>query len=296
MEEKKKATTVDEQIEKLTSRGMKIDDPEKAKENLQDIGYFRLGFYWFPFEESYPRKTKRDHSFKEGTRFDYAMRLYYFDFDLRNLFLRYISRIEINFRTTLIYYVSNQYKDDPFWYINPKVVKQDFINGNKFQSALRDVEKETVIKSDLKCHSRDYSPAWKALEFMSFGTIILLYDNLLDGGLRHRISVAYGMEAPTQFSSYINTVRRLRNACAHGKVLYDVNLSEAISSGPLGDLKNRKTMLSGAYMVFKYLLGQVSKNRVDEMKSGLISAFDRVTDKVVRDIIINNSGFDMENL
>lgn len=289
MEEKKTATTVDEQIEKLTSRGMKIDDPEKAKENLQDIGYFRLGFYWFPLEKSYPRKTKRDHSFKEGTRFDYAMRLYYFDFDLRNLFLRYISRIEINFRTTLIYYVSNQYKDDPFWYINPKVVKQDFINGNKFQAALSDVEKETVIKADLKCHNRAYSPAWKALEFTSFGTVILLYDNLVNGGLRHRISVACGMEAPTQFSSYINTVRRLRNACAHGKVLYD-------SSGPLGDLKNRKTMVSGAYMVFKYLLGQVSKNRVDEMKSGLISAFDRVTDKVVRDIIINNSGFDMENL
>ena len=296
MEEKKTATTVDEQIAKLASRGMQIDDQEKAKENLLDIGYFRLGFYWFPFEESYPRKIKRDHRFKEGTKFDYAMRLYYFDFDLRNLFLRYISRIEINFRTTLIYHVSNKYRDDPFWYINTKIVKKELIDDDEFKLALKGVKKETVIKADLKHHKRDDSPAWKALEFMSFGKIILLYDNLVDGGLRHQISVAYGMEAPSQFSSYINTVRRLRNACAHGKVLFDMNLPEAISSGPLGDLGNRKTMLSGAYMVFKYLLGRVSKNRVDEMKGGLIAAFDRVTDKIVKDVIINNSGFDVENL
>lgn len=53
----KKATTIDEQIALLKSRGMVIDDVKKAKENLFDIGYFRLGFYWFPFEATYPRKT-----------------------------------------------------------------------------------------------------------------------------------------------------------------------------------------------------------------------------------------------
>ena len=296
MKMEKTATTIKEQICKLKSRGMQIDDVQKAEENLLDIGYFRLGFYWFPFEKSYPRKTERDHCFREGTKFDYAMRLYYFDFDLRNLFLRYISRIEVNCRTTLTYYVSNKYKNDPFWYINPKVVKQSLIDSEKFQTAIRDMKKEPVIKQDLRRHKRDYPPAWKALEFMSFGTIISIYDNLIDGGLRHQISVVYGMEAPSQFSNYINTVRRLRNACAHSKVLFDLHLPEAISNGPLGDLKSRKTMLSGAYMVFKYLLERISKNRAHEMQSGLIVAFDRVTDTIVKDIIIENSGFDIENL
>lgn len=48
--ELKLATNIDEQITKLVERGMVIDNVEKAKENLLDIGYFRLGFYWFPFE------------------------------------------------------------------------------------------------------------------------------------------------------------------------------------------------------------------------------------------------------
>ena len=65
----KLATNVDEQIAKLESRGMSIGDKDKAKECLLDIGYFRLGFYWFPFEKSYPRKINRTHEFKEGTFF-----------------------------------------------------------------------------------------------------------------------------------------------------------------------------------------------------------------------------------
>lgn len=59
------ATTIDEQIKLLKDRGMNIEDEVKARENLMDIGYFRLGFYWFPFEKTYPRKNKRDHNLKK---------------------------------------------------------------------------------------------------------------------------------------------------------------------------------------------------------------------------------------
>ena len=37
-----KATTVDQQIELLRSRGMDIEDEVKAKEILLDVGYYRL--------------------------------------------------------------------------------------------------------------------------------------------------------------------------------------------------------------------------------------------------------------
>lgn len=45
----KTATSIEEQIELLQNRGMKVADKEKAKEVLLDIGYYRLGFYWFPY-------------------------------------------------------------------------------------------------------------------------------------------------------------------------------------------------------------------------------------------------------
>lgn len=106
----KYATTIDEQIKKLKDRGLIISDEEKAKEVLLDIGYYRFGSYLFPFELTYPSKTDRTHKLKNPTFFEDALDLYYFDSDLRLLLLKYITRIEINLRTFITYYVSNVYK------------------------------------------------------------------------------------------------------------------------------------------------------------------------------------------
>lgn len=290
------ATNVEEQIAKLESRGMTISDREKAKECLLDIGYFRLGFYWFPFEKTYPRKINRNHEFKEGTCFDYAIRLYYFDFDLRNILLKYISRVEINFRTKLIYYASNRYKQSPCWYQDSKYVNQAFLEDDIMTKAMKDAAKEDVIVQDMKAHNRRISPAWKAMEFFSFGTTILLYENLKENPLKCEISKLYGISSPNNFLSYIDTIRKLRNFCAHGKVLFDKNLPEAISNGPLGYLGNSKTQLFGAYRVLEYVMGQISQNRAQDMRREVKALFDNMPDDIVKSIILQNSGFQLEML
>lgn len=292
----KLATNVDEQIAKLESRGMTIGDKNKAKECLLDIGYFRLGFYWFPFEESYPRKVNRTHAFKDGTCFDYAIQLYYFDYDLRNILLKYINRIEINFRTKLIYHASNRYKQNPFWYQDDKYVNKAFLDSDVMEKAMKNASKEDVIIQDMKAHKRNVSPAWKAMEFFSFGAAISLYNNLKEGPLKCEISNLYGISSPNNFFSYIDTVRKLRNYCAHGKVLYDKNLPEAISNGPLGYLGNNKTQIFGAYRVLEYLLGQVSQNRVQDMKQEVKALFDKMPNGIVKQIILQNSGFQLKML
>ena len=85
---------------------MTIADEAKAKEVLLDVGYYRLGFYWFPFEKSYPAKRNRTHEFVPGSNFDDAVKLYYFDYKLRSILAFYINRIEINFRNYLTYTLS----------------------------------------------------------------------------------------------------------------------------------------------------------------------------------------------
>lgn len=292
----KLATNVDEQIARLESRGMIIDDKDKAKECLLDIGYFRLGFYWFPFEKSYPRKANRTHEFKEGTCFDYAIRLYYFDYDLRNILLKYINRIEINFRTKLIYQASNRYKQDPFWYQDSKYVNQAFLEDDVMEKAMKDASKEDVIIQDMRVHKRNISPAWKTMEFFSFGATISLYNNLKEGPLKCEISNLYGMSSPNNFLSYIDTVRKLRNYCAHGKVLFDKNLPEAISNGPLGYLGNSKTQLFCAYRVLEYLLGRISQNRVQDLKQEVKALFSKMPDDIVKQIVLQNSGFQLSML
>ena len=293
------ATTIEEQIELLRSRGMTFGNEEKVKENLLDIGYYRLGFYWFPFEVTFPRIEKRDHKFKEGTLFENVIQLYYFDFDVRNIFLRYISRIEINFRTKLIYIASNHFRDNPFWYVDSKCVKKDFLESDDYQRALDDLDREMVIARDKTRYHRNYAPAWKAIEFMSLGIVIQLFNNLKDkdGIIRSRISMHFGIGSPNQFSNYMDAIRRLRNSCAHGKMIFDYKVPGALTNAaPIKLNPSQITNLSGTYQVFKYLLGRVSKNRVIEMRDKLKEAFDNVQDEYVMNIITQNTGMDAKNL
>ena len=144
----KQATTVEQQIEELKNRGVQIDiSEEKAKEILSDIGYFRLGFYCFPFETTYPNRNNRTHQYKQGTEFSDIVSLYYFDVDLRNILSRYLNRIEINFRTNIIYRVSNQYIECNTWFVSPTVMNKSFID--KFDNDLytENFKKNPIIRN-----------------------------------------------------------------------------------------------------------------------------------------------------
>lgn len=81
MNSMKKAYTIDQQIARLKSNGMTFDDEEKAKEILLDVGYYRLGFYSFPYEIKFPCLEHRDHQLKPGTTFKSVYDLYEFDTD-----------------------------------------------------------------------------------------------------------------------------------------------------------------------------------------------------------------------
>ena len=53
--------------------------------------------------------------------------LYYLDVDLRSILMRYTNRIEINFRTKLIYEASNKYRNIPTWFAKHNLVMNSFI-------------------------------------------------------------------------------------------------------------------------------------------------------------------------
>ncbi len=141
----KRALNIEEQIELLKNRGVLFDDVEKAKEILLDIGYYRLGFYSFPFEKSFPSKKNRTHNFKANTTFKSIYDLYLFDTKLRRILLNALDRIEVNLRSYITYYVSNYYNNSPTWFVDKNIVDSNFIKtfgGNVYNKLLEN----TVIK------------------------------------------------------------------------------------------------------------------------------------------------------
>lgn len=267
----KTATTLDEQIAKLKGRGMIIPDEEKAKEILLDIGYYRLGFYWFPFEKGYPSKRKRQHVFKQGANFDDAVSLYYFDWDLRNILAPFLHRIEICFRTAVIYIVSNHYKHNPTWFVDSKIVENKFITD--FPGFYKDIRKNDAIKHHHQKYPNDiYAPAWKTLEYMTFGNMLYLFQNLKNERLRQQIADRFNISNLDAFESQMKTVRVIRNICAHGHNLYDIHFPQSIKVGELKGLDNKqRNNISGGIIVMESILRAISENRRQEFISKINS-------------------------
>ncbi|MDE5903824.1 Abi family protein [Duncaniella sp.] len=262
----KSATTIDRQLGLLESRGLAIADKDKAREILLDIGYYRLGFYLFPFEKSYPDLRNRTHEYIEGASFEDAVNLYYFDFDLRLLLMRYLNRIEIAFRTSLIYHLSNKYNSTPIWFVSPSVVGRAYARDFESKVYTPDFKRNPVIRRHHQKNPDDrFAPSWKTLEFMTFGAVMKLYEQLKDREDKIFIAHKFGIRQVVTFESYMHTIRQVRNACAHGLLLYDLRLPLAIRRGPAAYNPSERNNIIGALRVIKYVMERVSANRADDM-------------------------------
>lgn len=280
-----KATNTIEQIKLLKTRGMILDFNEnKIKEFLLDIGYYRLGFYWNPFE------IDKSHNFKKGTKFSDIIKLYYLDVDLRNILAKYINRIEINFRTKLVYYVSNKYKESPTWFADQAIVNNNIIdNLPKFYNSKFIKLNKPIKKHHDKYINDKYAPAWKTLEFFTFGTILNIYRNLKDDNIKTRISESFGIKNIKKFINLIETIILIRNSCAHGDVLFDFNTPKGISVLPQIDLNNDRNSMYSCIKVIYYFLGTISDNRKVEMYNRITEVFESFDDNENIKGIIKNS-------
>lgn len=287
------ATSIDRQIELLKSRGMELDfEPDKIKEILLDVGYYRLGFYWHPFEKD------DKHNFHEGTKFSNVLNLYYLDVDLRKIINKYINRIELNFRTKLIYYVSNKYKVSPTWFNDPKVMTKAFIDKFDTYYNYDFKNKNKQIKNHHSKYINDkYAPAWKTIEFLTFGQIMYVFKSLKDEEIKVRIADVYGIRNLQKFINLFDTIIYVRNCCAHSSVIYDLSLPVSISAfSEISFNNSNRHNLDACLKVIYYFIGKISSNRKDEFIELIKEEFNRYSENdFIRDIIENRIGHVFED-
>ena len=288
----KQATTVEQQIKILKERGVDFDmSDEKAKEILSDIGYFRLGFYCFPFETTYPNRKNRTHRYKQGVKFSDIVSLYYFDTDLRNILSKYLNRIEINFRTNIIYRVSNRYIDCNTWFVSSVAMNRKFTD--KFDNELYtdNFKKNPIIKNHHKKYINDkYAPAWKTLEFFTFGAILKVFQNLNDKSLKQEISLQYNVRNVDTFENYFRAIVELRNLCAHSSVLFDHKLAYPLRNGIAMTINEKnRTKIFSVIKILHYMLRKISDNRAKDMENEISQLFSNKNNSLVICDIINKS-------
>lgn len=213
----KDARTSEQQIRLLQARNMLFMDIPKAHTCLKNISYYRLAGYWWDMQDD-----TVTHHFKKGSYFNTVLDRYDFDRKVRLLIFDAIERIEIAFKTKIIYHLSLSYGG--LWYLDSNLFQRDDYHS-EFKERLGkniDCSQETFILEHKKNHPNEAPESWKALELLTFGTLSKLYKNL-----KHQlpekalIAKEFGLNNQKYLSSWLNSITVLRNIIAHHGRLYN---------------------------------------------------------------------------
>lgn len=263
---RKAAVSIDDQINQLKLRGLIIHNETEAKKVLENISYYRLAGYWWAMQAD-----KTSHNFKRNSTFDNVLAIYNFDRELRHLLFDVIEKIEIGFRTKLIYHLSHEIS--PWWFEDSSIFKNQVEHTETLLLIDRELRqtREVFIKEHYKKYHTDKRrpPAWKTLEVVSFGSISKLYGNL-KSSVKSKDVIArdLGTVNHTYLPSWLQSLTQIRNICAHHGRLWNKNLPgrpKLLSKPPNKWIKDvpkpdEYHMLYIHLSCMKYLLNVVDSN------------------------------------
>lgn len=277
--------SINNQIAKFKERELDLScyDEPKLKEILLDIGYYRLGFYCYYYFD------KKSNKFSKDIKISDIINLYYLDIDLKYLLLKYINRIEINFRTKLIYYVSMKYPNNSRWYVDEAIMDNYGISTFKSKTYTPKFKQDnlTLKKHHISYPDDDFAPCWKVFEYLTFGAIITVMGNIKDQSVKQIIANEYGVRDLNKFFKLLHTVRLVRNICAHSGVLFDYSLPKSVSSIPqITYNKGDRNSLDASIKVIGFFIQTISQNRFNDFQNDIKTFFtERMKDPVLESVI-----------
>lgn len=280
--------TVAEQIELLRSRGMDIGDEATATRYLQNVGYYRLSGYWYPYRREVPIPTtdprvlpnKRVLStFTDRTEFSQVRNLYEFDRRLKLLVLDGIERVEVSMRFQLGHTLGEGH---PFAHCDIRALSPAFTGVSdfldplansawlssehaKWLSKIRGSEKNS--KEEFVKHFKekygDGLPVWVVTEILDFGGMSTLYSGLKPNQ-RDQIAEHFGFTAVSAgdgktLAGWMVNLNYVRNICAHHARLWNKNMAvqgpELTRIADLAHAEDTKSRVYSSLAVIAYMLG-----------------------------------------
>jgi len=207
------------QLDQLKSRGLIIGNDSKAFHLLENISYYRMSGYWYPL-----LLDKQNHIFKPGASLETAFKLYCFDRDLRRLVISELEKIVVAIRSQMIHTLTQRYGS--FWFSEQSIFKDPVrhaITLTKIGEEYRRSDEEFINAFRLK-YTDPLPPAWMTMEITSFGTLSILYKNLLPGKDKRDIAHHFGLSDKV-FEGWLHSIVYLRNVCAHHARLWNRAMS-----------------------------------------------------------------------
>lgn len=202
--------TLEEQIDILESRGLKVQDRAKAISILEQVNYYRFSAYSLTFR-------KNDRFYADAT-FDDIMKVYSFDASMRSIVMKYTSVVETTIRARVAY--THAKNHGPLAYREG----ENFRSIGEHKKFIEQINKEINRSSDVfvQHYKEKYDgryPIWVVVEISSFDVMSRCYKNLLATDQKE-IADAYGQRR-FFVESWLHCSVIARNIAAHGGRFYN---------------------------------------------------------------------------
>lgn len=203
-EKDKRKLSIEEQIADLKEKNIKFDiySEEEAKKFLRYNNYF---FKLKSYAHNYDKYSKVELNHKYlNLDFAYLVELSTLDMYLRRLIVGLCLDIEHVLKTRLMYDITKNEEEDGYNIVR-KYVEYDY---RVLEGIYKNIGNSATTELIKKFHEdEDKIPVWSFIETLSIGRFIELYQYY------------YGTYGGASYSSYLGSIKFLRNAAAHNTCL-----------------------------------------------------------------------------
>lgn len=270
--------SIDDQIARIVSRGM--SDAGEHRSAFEQIGYYRLSGYWYPFRRLAVDGSRLDDFFPEAN-FEHVLALYDFDSRLRGAVWHGVGTVELAMRARAAYALGEV---DPYVHLDRRLLDPS-VPEHKYARFAADLKKlQGSSREDFVVHFHEkYDgrlPVWSVTEIMQFGQLARLYE-FSPYPVRVTIANSFGARAD-ELGSWLRALNIVRNVTAHHGRLWN----RGIAIGP--QLKHRRAdpLLAHAVgatgrsydtiAVLAYLLRMLGRHEVADDLRGALEAFPEI--------------------
>lgn len=292
----------DQQIEKLEKeKNLTIRDKSYAKEILKQTSYYSLiGGYKDIFKNPTTKK------YKDGTNFEDIVELYYFDEQLRQIFLKYLIKVENEIKSLVSYYFTAKYGENQQEYLNVHNYryfgKRNIRDIDYLIRLLRNYAEKPTDYHYINHAQKKYKnvPLWVLTNALTFGNISKMY-MLLPQDIQIKVSQNYPCVNESQLVQILTVLVKYRNVCAHGERLFTYRTTDSISDLPIHKkmnlLKKGEQYMNGKNDVFavvialRYLLNDKWYREFKKELTALIQKYLKGHDSISEEELLVKMGF-----
>ncbi len=235
MQEPREFKTIEEQLDRLENRGVKVTDRAAAKRYLLSNNYYSVvNGYKSMFLDGEKSVAAHDDRYIDGMTFEQLVLIHSFDRLLRSETLLALIIAETRMKTAVVYAFCDEHRgcDD---YLNPRCYCSMEEYGSsgytrnliRLLSTLQKVHDGGSGKSYIKHYIKEHDgvPLWVAAGSLTFGNISAFYD-MQTRSVQNKTCkllcevVGKARIKPKRLRSVLSTLKDFRNICAHGERLF----------------------------------------------------------------------------